>query len=220
MTENNATPNADQTKMPPGPLVTVVTRNEFYRDGFRNMMYIAIAEAVIIVAMILAFIVYMNTSKAEDRYFATTADGRIMQLVPLSQPNMTRAALLSWVAQAATEVMTFGFHDYERRLQDSSRHFTRSGWASFTTALQKSGIIDAVESSKQVLTAAPRSAPILTQEGVMNGKYRWVIQMPLMVTYRSGTQTKSDNINVQIVVERVPSLESPNGVGIAQWIGQ
>ena len=207
-------------QMPAGPLVTVVTRNEFYRDGFRNIMKIAIAEAVIIVAMIVCFLFYMNLAEPQDRYFATTADGRIMRLVPLDQPNMAVPALMSWVAQAATDVMTFGFHDYQRRLQDASRHFTRRGWETFTEALQKSRIIEGVEKTQQVLTAAPKSAPILVQEGILNGRYRWVIEMPLMVTYRAGGASKTDTHQLRLVIERMPSLENPVGVGIEQWIAQ
>jgi intracellular multiplication protein IcmL len=201
-----------------GPLMTVVVRNEFYRDGFRNMLRIAIAESIIIVVLIVTFIVYMNASKPQDHYFATTADGRIMQLVPLNLANMGTSALMSWVAQSATEVMTFGFHDYQRRMQQSSRHFTRHGWESFTNALQKSRIIEAVEASRQVVTAQPRSAPILIQEGVFNGKYRWVVDLPLAVTYQAGSATRTDNLTIRLVIDRVPSLENPNGVGIEQWI--
>jgi intracellular multiplication protein IcmL len=201
-----------------GPLMTVVVRNEFYRDGFRNMMRIAIAEAVIIVVLVITFIVYMNASKPADHYFATTADGRIMQLVPLDRANMNTSALMSWVAQSSTENMTFGFHDYHRRMQQSSRHFTRHGWESFTNALQKSRIVESVEASQQVVTAQPRSAPVLVQEGVFNGKYRWVVDLPLMVSYLAGSVSRTDNLVIRLVVDRVPSLENPNGVGIEQWI--
>lgn len=216
-----ATPSgAPRAEMPPGPLVHVVMRNEYYRDGFYHLLKIALVEAVVIVGMILCFLFYMNMAQPEDRYFATTADGRIMRLVPLDQPNMTVPALMSWVAQAATDVMTFGFHDYQRRLQDASQHFTRRGWESFTSALQKSRIIDAVETAQQVVTAAPRSAPVLVQEGVINGRYRWVVELPLMITYRAGNQSRTDNMQVTIVVERMPSLENPIGVGIEQWIAR
>ncbi len=205
-------------KMPPGPLVTVVTRNEFYRDGFRNMIRIAILEAFVIIGLILTVIVHINTAKPSDRYFATTADGRIMQLIPLDQQSLNQAALMSWVAQASIETMSFGYHDYQRRLQQSSRHFTRRGWESFTTALQKSRVLESVNAGQQVVVAEPRSAPILRQSGVFNGKYRWLIEMPLNVTYKSGTASRTDYLTLSLVVERVPSLESPNGVGIEQWI--
>ena len=212
----------DKNKAPEGyygdPLMTVVVRNNFYRDGFRSMMKIALAEAIIIVMIVLTFVAYMYVSKPKDHYFATTSDGRIMQLVPLNQPNMNTSALMSWVAQSATEIMTFGYHDYQRRMQQSSRHFTRYGWESFTNALQKSRIIESVEASGQVVTAQPRSAPILIQEGVFNNKYRWVVDLPLTVSYRAGNSGRTDELMIRLVIDRVTSLENPNGVGIEQWI--
>lgn len=204
--------------MPVGPLMTVVTRNQFYRDGFRNMIGVAIAEAVIIVLLILTLLAQIAASQPENRYFATTADGRIMQLVALDRPNMDKSALLSWVAQATSETMTFGFHDYQRRLQQSSRHFTRRGWESFATALQESRIIEAIQAQQQVVSAQPKSAPTVLQEGAFNGKYRWIVELSLQVTYRSGQSNRVDNMQVKMVIERVPSLENPNGIGIEQWI--
>lgn len=220
-TKKSAAPAAAATTPPPipsGPLVTVVTRNEFYRDGFRNMIRIAILEAVIILALIAALATYIHNVQPTNRYFATTADGRIMQLVPLDQPSVNPNALMSWVSQAVTETMTFGFHDYQRRLQQSSRHFTRRGWETFTTALQKSRIIDGVTGNQQVVTAEPRSAPILVGQGVQNGKYRWVVRLPIRVTYKSGKENRAEMMTVQLVVERVSSLENPSGIGIDQWV--
>ena len=220
---NDDSSNTDDSSAPlevtaGGPLMSVVIRNEFYRDGFRNMMRIVIAESIIIVVLILTFIVYMNASKSQDRYFATTADGRIMQLVPLDRPNMVTSALLSWAAQSAVEVMTFGFHDYQRRMQNASRNFTRHGWETFTSALQKSRIMESIDVGQQVVTAHPRSTPILKEESIRNGKYRWVVDLPLNVSYQSGNATRHDSLMLRMVIERVPSLENPNGVGIEQWI--
>ena len=217
-TKSGAAKSADDQAA--GPLMTVVVRNEFYRDGFRNMMGIALVEAVVIVMMLITLIAYIDNSKAQDHYFATTADGRIMQLISLENANMSTSALLSWAAQAGTEVMTFGFHDYQRRLQNSSRFFTRHGWETFATALQKSRIIESIEAQQQVVSAQPRSAPILVQGGVFNGKYRWVVELPLTVKYQSGTGVRPDNLTVTLVIDRVPSLENPSGVGIEQWIAK
>lgn len=211
---------SDPTQIPPGPLQTVITRNEFYRDGFRNLLKIAIIEAVAIALLIVCFVLYMDNSKPQDRYFATTADGRIMRLVPLNQPNMSRSALMSWVAQAAGDIMTFGFHDYRHRLNEAQGYFTRRGWESFTDALTKSRILEMVEQQQQVVTAAPKSAPIVLNEGIVNGKYRWSVELPLLVSYKSGNSSRAENLMVRLAVERVPTLENVSGVGIAQWIGR
>lgn len=203
---------------PPSGLGIVTVRNEFYRDGYRSLLRLAIIQGFVILGLLGAMYFVIEVHQPENRYFATTEDGRLIPMVALSEPNLSTPALMSWVAQATTEVMTFGFNDYRRRLQESSKNFTRTGWQSFTAALQQSRIIEMVEASQQVVTAAPQGAPILQSEGLSGGRYQWVIQIPLVLTYQSGSRTRTDNLLITLVVVRVPRLESPNGVGIEQWI--
>lgn len=199
---------------------SVIVRNEFYRDGYRSILRIAVIEAMIILALVGAMYFVIEVHQPENRYFATTEDGRLVPMVPLSEPNLSVPALMSWSAQAATEVMTFGFNDYKRRLQEASRNFTRSGWASFTSALEKSRIIEMVEANQQVVSAAPSSAPVLISEGLVKGRYQWQVQVPLVITYQAGASVRSDNLLVSLLIVRVPKLESSNGVGIEQWLAQ
>ncbi len=201
-----------------GNLGAVVIRNEFYRDGYRSVLKLAVFQSMIILALICAmfFVVYVN--QPENRYFATTEDGRLVPMTALSEPNLSTPALMSWVAQSSTEVMTFGFNDYRRRLQEASRNFTRRGWESFTQALQRSRIIEMVEANQQVVTAAPAGAPILKSEGLNQGRYQWEVQVPMILTYQAGSKNRSDNLLVTLIIVRVPRLENPKGVGIEQWI--
>lgn len=203
-----------------GGLGAVLTRNEFYRDGYRTLLKVALLEALVILGLIAAMFFLIASRKPEDRYFATTNDGRLVPMVSLSEPNLSTPALMSWTAQAATEVMTFGFHDYRRRLQEASRNFTKTGWASFTTALEKSRIMESVEANQQVVTAAPSSAPVLVSEGLVNGRYQWQVQLPMVITYQAGSLTRADNLILTLLIVRVSKLESPNGVGIEQWVAQ
>jgi len=199
-------------------LASVVVRNEFYRDGYRFILRLAVIQSMIIIGLIVAMFYVISVHQPENRYFATTEDGRLMPMVPLNSPNLSTPALMSWVAQSATEVMTFGFNDYRRRLQEASRNFTRGGWESFTQALQRARIIESVVANQQVLTAVPQGAPILESERMVNGRYEWRVQIPMVLTYQSGSKTRSDQWLVTLVIVRVPRLESPNGVGIEQWI--
>lgn len=200
---------------------SVIVRNEFYRDGYRSILRIALIEAVIIVGLLGAMYFIIQVHQPENRYFATTEDGRLIPVTALSEPNLSVPALLSWSAQATTEVMTFGFNDYKRRLQESSRNFTRTGWASFSQALEKSRIIEMVDNGKQVVFAEPSSAPILVSEGLLStGVYHWEVDVPLVVTYQAGASVRSDRLLVKLIIVRVPKLENPNGVAIEQWLAQ
>lgn len=201
-----------------GHLGAVVVRNEFYRDGYRTMLRVVMMLVMVIAAQIAVMVYVVKTNRMEYRYFATTEDGRLIPMAPLNEPNLSSPALMSWVAQSATEVMTFGFNDYRRRLQEASRNFTRRGWESFSTALQRARIIETVEANMQVVTATPTGAPVIQSEGVVQGRYQWVVQLPMALTYQAGSKTRTDNLLVTLVIVRVPRLESSNGVGIEQWI--
>ena len=200
-------------------LGAVVIRNEFYRDGYRNMLRVAVVQAFVILAMIFAMFYVIHIHQPENRYFATTEDGRLVPMVAMNQANLSTPALMSWVAQGVTEVMTFGFNDYERRLQEASRNFTRKGWESFTKALENSRILETLESNQQVVTTIPTGAPILQSEGLdATGRYYWQVQMPISVTYQSGSKSRSDRLIVNLIIVRVPRLESQYGIGIERWI--
>ena len=201
-------------------LNAVVTRNEFYRDGYRRLQKIALAEALAILGLILVLALTISVTKGKDRFFATTSDGRLLQMVPLDQPNLPTAKLISWAAEAATEIMTFGFNDYRKRLQESSRFFTHPGWQSFNDALHKSNLLQLMAQNEQVLTAVPREAPVVVQEGIVHGVYRWYVQLPLNVTYQVGTRSDNRPQLITMAIVRVSTLETPDGVAIDQWIAE
>lgn len=196
----------------------VMLRNDFYRDGYRSMLKLAVVQGFVILLLLGAMFFVIHVHQPEDKYFATTEEGRLIPIVSLDQPNLSAPALTSWVAQASTEVMTFGFNDYRRRLQESSRSFTRRGWESFTKALQDAKIVETITANQQVISAAPHGAPIIVQEGVFNGRYQWIVQFPLGLTFQSGSKRHNNSYLIRAVIVRVPRLESPNGVGIEQWI--
>lgn len=201
-----------------GNLGKVVVRNEFYRDGYRLALRVAVVQSFVILGLIAAMFYVVKVHQPENRYFATTEDGRLIPMVSLIQPNLSTPALMSWVAQATTETMTFGFNDYRRRLQEASRNFTAKGWENFTKALQGARIIETIEKNTQVITAAPRGAPTLISEGLVGGRYQWVVKIPMSLRFQSGDKRSNKNWEVTLVVVRVPRLESPNGIGIAQWL--
>lgn len=201
-------------------LATVVMRNDFYRDGYRTLMKMTIGQTLIILLLVLAMFYVVSIHQPEDRYFATTEDGRVIPMVALNQPNLSNAALSSWVAQASTDIMTFGHNDYRRQLQEASSYFTRQGWQSFTKALEEASTIETVTANKQIISAAPRGAPIILGQGVVNGRFQWRVQFPLSLTYESGSKKSSRNYVVTATVVRVSRLESPNGIGFDSWIAQ
>ncbi len=201
-------------------LVSVKLRNDFYRDNYRRIV-IAIFLLLFIIFAQTGVIYYLLTHRPLPVYFATTNNGRVMRIlpiVPLDEPNMPNSALLQWATDAASAAFTYDFVNYRAQLQKASEYFTTDGWNSFLSELQSTRNLLAVQAKKLVINAVVTRAPVILEERIINGRYAWRIQMPMVITYQSANESVTSSTTVTLTVTRVSTVTSPRGIGIAQFI--
>lgn len=203
--------------MPEEQLQEVTLQNRYHADGRRSLMT-ALSLAVTTILLLSLVLLYWITHPPQPKYFATSVNGRITPLVTFDEPNQSDAAILQWANQAAIAAFSYNFVNYHGELQAASTYFTADGWQQFIDALQQAGNLDTVRSKKLIVSAVATRAPIILQKGVLNGRYSWRIQMPILVTYQSASEFTQQNNVVTMLVTRISTLESPRGVGIAQFI--
>lgn len=198
--------------------LTVVTlRNQFYKDSQRKVIF-ALLIAIFVNCILGFILIYIVTHPPAPKYFATTLNGRITPLFPLNEPNQSDSAVLQWANQAAIAAFTYNFVNYRDELQASSGFFTAEGWDQFLSALQQSNNLDAVKAKKLIVSAVATRAPIILQKGILNDSYSWRVQMPILVTYQSASEFTQQNNVVTMLITRVSTLNSPRGIGIAQFV--
>lgn len=195
----------------------VQLRNQFYRDSHQKMV-ISLLLAVAIIVVLGMALIYLVTNPPQPRYFAITAEGQLTPMVPLSQPNISQPALLQWANTAAIASYTYNFVNYRQELQAASEFFTPPGWRAFMDALNSSNNLTAVIAKKLVVSAVATGAPVILQEGLLNGVYAWRVQMPMLVTYQSASDFSQQSVTVTMLITRIPTLNSVRGIGIAQFI--
>lgn len=198
-------------------LRVVELRNQFYKDSQRKVM-LALFVAILANFLFGGLLLYIITHPPQPKYFATSINGRITPLFPLNEPNQSDSAVLQWANQAAIAAFTYNFVNYRDELQASSGFFTAEGWDQFLSALQQSNNLDAVKAKKLIVSAVATRAPIILQKGILNGSYSWRVQMPILVTYQSASEFTQQNNVVTMLVTRVSTLNSPRGIGIAQFV--
>jgi intracellular multiplication protein IcmL len=198
-------------------LAAVALRNKFYRDGQQKLVTGLIITLIVNVIM-ASMLLYEFTHPPLPKYFATSVNGRITPLFPLNEPNQSDSAVLQWANQAAIAAFSYNFVNYRDELQASSGFFTAEGWQQFLTALQQSNNLDAVKAKKLIVSAVATRAPIILQKGLLNGRYSWRVQMPLLVTYQSASEFSQQNNVVTMLINRVSTLNSPRGIGISQFV--
>lgn len=211
-------------------LTLVIARNSFYAANSQKVMKIFLGQLLVVAAMVVVLFKLMNFTDSHDHFFPVQTDNTLILERPLTEPVYSNEQIRSWVENAVTRTMTFGFYDQLMRMQQSRNYFTTEGWASFTSALNNAKTLEfigAVESetmraTKKVMTAQLRSGDraTITQAGVLDGRYAWKLHLNIDVIYSTpNTQTRS-TWKVEILVVRLPAMESREGIGISQMIAE
>jgi intracellular multiplication protein IcmL len=197
---------------------TVLNRNAFYRDGYRFLLRISLIQIVVIVLLIVSVVGLFLTVKTRPIYFATTSDGRIINIVPLNEPYLTPAQVIAWSAITAQSIMRFGYHDYRDRLQQISTNFTPTGWESFNKALKDANFLDAIEARRLVVTMDINAAPEIQSAFERNGVYTWYVRFPVVIKFDGEQPPQPITTMLRLQIVRVSTLQNPDGVSIEQWV--
>ena len=198
-------------------LELVMLRNAFYRDAYRRIVVLAIMLFVINCALGTAIILkYLNPP--EPQYFATTAEGRIINIHKLTDPVVSDSYVLQWASNAVRQAFSSDYIHWRKQLQDASSNFTPDGWRYFLSALKSSNNLNTLVNMKMVSGAELTSAPQITQKMVVNGHYVWKLQMPLLITYTDGKQNINMPWNVTVIVARMPVKDYPQRIAINNFL--
>jgi intracellular multiplication protein IcmL len=199
----------------------VVARNEFYKEGASILKYASIGACACLVAAI-ATTFYSASQKENNVYFAAKPDKSIIQLVALSEPNLSSAAVTNWLSRALIDTFDFNFSNVKQRLNDSTmRWFTPDGGDQLLKALSSAGNIDSVIATELFVGLTLDGAPLLIDEAKdkdNNNVYAWKYQAPGVITYRTRSKTFTDKVVFTITVQRQSMISSPDGLGIAKII--
>ncbi|MCH9644786.1 MAG: type IVB secretion system apparatus protein IcmL/DotI [Gammaproteobacteria bacterium] len=195
----------------------VVMRNAFYRDSYRRALF-ALVLLVFVNILLAGSIVYKVLNPPPAEYFATTAEGRLINIHPLSDPVVTDSYVLQWAADQTRAAFSQDFIHWRKQLQDASSAFTPGGWKYFLQSMKSSNNLKTLTANMMVSNAAITGAPQIIEKAVVNGHYAWKIQMPVLVTYTNGSQTIPMPMDVTLLVLRMPVQDYPQRIAINNFL--
>ncbi len=152
-----------------------------------------------------------------------TRKGQAGVLTSPDQPHMTTHALQEWVSQAVTNSLTLDKPQPDP--QKLSMNFEPYAVQEFQTWLQNSGVVTDLQNGDITLRAVAAAPPQLLSQGVLSGTYRWVFEIPVLVSYvpRGTTSLKaaaampqSRNFTLRVQIGRV-NAQNDTRVFIERW---
>lgn len=204
-----------------GGALHVSFRNDYYRDQYRNMAGLVRYGAIglLLSVSMNAFLSY-ELIERPPTYFAATRSGRIIPLVPLSQPEYSNRTVIKWATARAVDAFSYDFVNWRERLTGIAKDFTTGGYNSFVASLKTSGNLSLVIKERRVVSAAPSGAGVLVAKGLLSGSYAWKVEVPIVVSYQVARNTVSQNVLVTLLIVRRSLVTHPSGMAIAQFLSE
>ena len=195
------------------PLGMVVLRNIFYRDSYKRVLLSVVLVAILNVLLSVA-VVYRWTHPLEPDYFPATADGRLIQKVPVSLPVYSTSYVEQWAADALIKAFRLDFIHWRSQLSESRKNFTSQGWKWFIDSLKATNNLNTLRDSKMVSSVRVTSPPKIIRHLVVDGTYMWMVKMQIMLTYQNINQTINAPNSVTMIIVRRPAKDFPDRIAV------
>jgi hypothetical protein len=162
------------------------------------------------IVLALCLLIYLGVTERRDRLYAYNSSGPPSQLQYADTPNISSEALINWCKMVVGELFTYNFNDVYQRMDAAFGYFTPRGWDSFAAAFMASDVFNRTQAQRIFVSTLPSGIASVIEEGDVNGRYTWTVQLAAVTRIYSGT-SQLENNTISMVVEKVPTNNSLTG---------
>lgn len=149
---------------------------------------------------------------------------------PLDQAHRTDAAISKWIEGAVAEMLAYKSVSFKDDYKVKAKSFDHAGLREYIKFLEDQKIWSALATGRYDMNAFVVDTPILLNEGSVAGRYRWLFQTRVMITYTGagqksykdvsggGVSTMEMQVNVQ--VGRAEGVNNEHGLLFEAWNGK
>ena len=197
-------------------IVQLKHSTRYYKD-YKNVQWAIILFQIGVISCLGILLLVQLTTRPPTIHFYENAKGQIITPQPLNEPGMSSSAINNWIIEGIMAGYHFNFKSVDYALEHLYDYFTIPALESFKDSLQTLGILDTVLQFRMIAEGRALGAPEVLNEGVINGRYSWHVRFPIRIILSSITTSKTLNLDVELLVVRVPELVSPMGVLIEKY---
>ena len=215
--------NKSSSNTPKDPAVEVALRNVAVYKLHKYMIRLALIATPLAIISILVALFFIQ-QKVPPQYVQASADGKLIESIPLDRPNLDQAGVMSFAREAITNLNQYDYINYKKQIPRGQPYFTVIGWNKYLEQLLKRDTLKTVEAQRDIVTVdftGPSNIAKSTVLDLGNGQkqYVWVVEQPVSINYIGHGANGSINGlrqqgTVQMVIVRVPYTESDKGLAI------
>jgi len=147
--------------------------------------------------------------------------------VPLNQRHRPNTEISKWVLEIVPTVLTYNSNGYEKEYAQNVKNFSKVGTKEYVEFLQKKNIVKTLKTRRYNVASIVEGYPVVINEGAVDGRYRWLYQVDVMVTYfdnsmkRYSLDKEDKSVTQKFVLTmqlgRVRGVDNEHGLLIETW---
>ncbi len=123
--------------------------------------------------------------------------------IPLEDQHRSADEIGEWLMVVIAESFAFDSRDFGKNINEVSRYYIPAAYDQYTAFLEQAGFKDVIEKNDLRLHSFVQDAPFLLNKGSLEGRYRWLFEVPVMLSYlerRAKGYAGKEPSNRQIVI--------------------
>jgi hypothetical protein len=144
---------------------------------------------------------------------------------PLDRSHRSVEDLSKWLLMAIPQCLSFTADSYPEQLETLATGFSDPALEQFKAWVNDTGIMSSLQNNGMQLNGFVTEQPFLLNEGVVNGRYRWLFEVPVMVSFvprgtTSYSQEKgirTQRLMITLQLGRIPNSIIEHGIDIESW---
>ncbi len=144
--------------------------------------------------------------------------------VPLEQAHRGKLSISKWVSNTVSEVTAFTASDIQADIDSHKIYFDGNGQREYMAFLEQQGVMASLKTQQYFIRSFVEDTPMLLNEGTVNGRYRWLYEVPVMTSTMDRGMSdykKASAVNKKVVITlqigRTNDAENDTGVLIETW---
>ncbi|MGH1397595.1 MAG: DotI/IcmL/TraM family protein [Alphaproteobacteria bacterium] len=147
--------------------------------------------------------------------------------VPLNQPHRLSADMTDWIATQTIEALNFFNGNHTAQLEQNRAIFDAFGYGQYQAFLEKNQILKTLQSGQYKIRTYNENVPLLMNEGEVDGRYRWLYRVPVIISYLDAKANGYENAKatnhratIDIQIGRSKDASNEEGVLMERWSGK
>lgn len=144
---------------------------------------------------------------------------------PLHLPHRGEENIAKWVGSNISRTLSYSGNDYLKERTAIQEFFTKEGYDGYLSFLKDSNLGQSLAAERFRMSAFNKETPLLLNSGVLEERYRWLYEVPVMITlldknienYKEVQNPFNREYTITIQVGRTEEGGGDDGLLVERW---